>query len=72
MATLRDLETDALLDLGVLAEGETATAAQLEDARRAINRLIDQWAAERLTIDTVPATTWATASRSRRPRRWST
>ena len=50
MATWRDLFTDALLDLGVLAAGEVPTADDLNNCLRAQNRVIDQWAAERLAI----------------------
>lgn len=56
MATFRDLANDALLDLGVLAAGEVGSNDDLTNALRAMNRLIDQWAAERLTIYTVTAT----------------
>lgn len=34
----------------VLAEGETATASQANDALGMLNRMLDQWAAERLQI----------------------
>lgn len=56
MATVLDLTTDALGDLGVLAEGEVPSASQGAQALRALNRLIDQWAAERLAIYTVTRT----------------
>lgn len=50
MADVRDVVTDALLELGVIAADETATAADALSGLRALNRLVDQWAAERLTI----------------------
>jgi hypothetical protein len=59
MATLRDLATDALLDLGVLSAGEVGDAGDYASALRAINRLLDQWAGERLQIYTITATTWS-------------
>ena len=63
MATFRDLAADALLDLGVLAAGETPTADDLNNCLRAMNRLIDQWAAERLQIYSPSVeTTWAIVS----------
>jgi hypothetical protein len=63
VATFRDLATDALLDLGVLAAGEVPTADDLNNALRAMNRLIDQWAAERLQIYSPSVeTTWAIVS----------
>ncbi len=62
MATFADLATDALLDLGVIAAGETPDTDDLLNALRAMNRLVDQWAAERLNIYTVTATTWPIVS----------
>lgn len=58
MATLQDIANDALLDLGVLAAGEVGDADDLENARRAANRLVDQAAAERLFIYSITATRW--------------
>jgi hypothetical protein len=59
VASFRDLAADALLDLGVLAAGETPTADDMTNALRAMNRLIDQWAAERLQIYSPSVeTTW--------------
>lgn len=57
MATCGDLIAAALKDIGVLAAGETSTAEEAEDARLALNRLLDQWAAEKLTIHAVTRTT---------------
>ena len=66
MATLRDDFTAALMELGVLAEGEVPTAAQAADALRAVNRMLGQWQAEslvfyinqRTTFPIVPGTHW--------------
>ncbi len=60
--TFQDLAIDALTDLGVLAAGEPAETDDLLTALRAMNRLIDQWAAERLNIYTVTETTWSIVS----------
>lgn len=62
MATVRDIGTDALRELGVLATGEVATADDLQYAIDALNRLVDQWASERLMIYTVTRTTKALTS----------
>ena len=50
MATARDVITDALRELGVLAAGETATTDDADSGLQSLNRLIDQWAAESLLI----------------------
>ena len=55
--TFADIATDALLDLGVVAAGETPTSDDLNNALRAMNRQLDQYAAERLQIYTVTAST---------------
>lgn len=62
MATWRDLFTDALLDLGVLAAGEVAAAGDIDNCLRAQNRVLDQWAASRLTIYQQLRTTWTIVS----------
>lgn len=46
----------------MLAAGETATAEDASDALVSLNRLLDQWAAERLQIYTVTRTTWTIAA----------
>lgn len=61
-STARDLVTAALKDLGVLAQGETAPAVEADDALDALNRLIDQLAAEKLSIYTYTRTTWTLVS----------
>ena len=50
MASVLDIVTDGLRELGVLAAGEVASADDGAYGLRALNRLIDQWAAERLQI----------------------
>lgn len=50
MATVGDLATAALKELGVLASGETLSAEDGADALAAFNRMVDQWAGERLMI----------------------
>jgi hypothetical protein len=59
MATVLDICTDALVEIGVLADGEVATGDQGQGALRALARLQDQWATEKLTIFTVTKTTKA-------------
>jgi len=59
MATVQDTINQALRKLGVLAEGETPSAAMSADALVALNNLMDQWATERLAIYSVVRTTWA-------------
>jgi hypothetical protein len=44
------LVTTALQEIGVLAEGGTASAAGATDALSALNRMLDQMAADRLSI----------------------
>lgn len=48
--TVRDLVTTALLKLGVLAEGETATAAQAMGGLRVLNSMLDAWNLEGLLV----------------------
>lgn len=62
MATVNDIVVAALKEIGVLAAGETATAEDASDALASLNRLLDQWAAERLQIYTVTRTTWTIAA----------
>lgn len=58
MATVRDVAIDALTELGVLAAGETIPADEAAAVLRAVNRMVDQMAAERLAIYTVTRNTW--------------
>jgi hypothetical protein len=51
MTALRDLLTDAFLEAGVLAVGETLSAAYAQFGLRKLNRLLDSWSAAGLVID---------------------
>lgn len=62
MADVRDVCTQALRELGVIAADETPTASDILTAIAALNRLLDQWAAERLMIYTTSRTTFALVS----------
>ncbi len=50
MATAGDQINSALRLLGVLAEGETPSAATSQDALFALNQMIDSWNTERLAV----------------------
>ena len=50
MSTANDQINGALRLLGVLAEGETPSAATSQDALAALNQMIDSWNTERLMI----------------------
>lgn len=50
MATANDQINAALRLLGVLAEGETPSAAVSQDALAAMNQMIDSWSTERLSV----------------------
>lgn len=56
MATYANLIADALLDLGVLAEGETVGSNEQASALRTLNRMLDSWDAEKLRLYTVART----------------
>jgi len=60
--TVRDIVTDALLELGVIAAGEVATDADAQLGLSSLNDLMDQWAAERLQIYALVRTTWTIVS----------
>lgn len=62
MATALDIVSDALRELGVLAAGEVATAEEAASGLAALNRLVDQWAAERLAIYEQERTTFTVAA----------
>jgi hypothetical protein len=62
VAIARDIITAALKDLGVLAAGEVATAYDADDGLISMNRLIDQYKAERLMIFTETRTTFTIVS----------
>jgi hypothetical protein len=50
MTTANDQIIGALRLLGVLAEGETPSAATAQDALTAMNQMIDSWSTERLAV----------------------
>jgi hypothetical protein len=50
MATAGDQINGALRLLGILAEGETPSAATSQDALTALNQMIDSWNTERLSV----------------------
>ncbi len=56
MATVLDVVSGSLVDIGVLAAGETPVAADADGALAALNDLIDQWRTERMTIPFVTRT----------------
>ena len=62
MSTVSDLCQSALEDLGVLGAGETMASQDLDTCFKSLNQLMDSWAAQRLTIYTVTATTWTIVS----------
>jgi hypothetical protein len=62
MATARTIVEAALREIGVLAEGETATASQADQALARLNLYIDSLGNERLAIYTVTRSTWTIVS----------
>lgn len=62
MATVQDLGTDSLLEIGALAAGETMGAADAATVLRSLNRMINAWKAERVYIYTLTRTTWVIVS----------
>ena len=62
MADVRDVVTDALREIGVLAAGEVASAEDALSGLSALNRLIDQWKTEELTIYQTNRSTWTIVS----------
>jgi hypothetical protein len=59
MATVLDLATDALLEVGVIAAGEVASAQDGAFALRTLNRMVNAWKAERVYIYQTTRTEWA-------------
>ncbi len=57
MSTVRDLVTASLLDLGAIASGEAATAAEAADSFRALNLLLESWRLESLLVYAITTTT---------------
>lgn len=63
MATVYDaLIVPALKEIGVTGASETPTAGEADDALLALNRLIDQMAAQRLQMYAEGRTTWSITS----------
>ena len=59
MSTVQTLIINPALRMAnIIGAEETPTAADAQDALRTLNRLIDQWAADRLKIPVVTATTF--------------
>lgn len=50
MPTTLDLITEALTDLGVLADGESPSASQAQGALSKLNSMLDTWNAENLMV----------------------
>lgn len=50
MATVRSYVTDALMEIGALAQGETPSAADAQLALRTFQRQLDSWQAEYTTL----------------------
>lgn len=50
LPTVLEIITDALVEMMAIGVGETATADDANTGLRALNRLVDQWGAERLNI----------------------
>lgn len=64
MAIVRDILTDALMEIGVLAEDEVMTASQAKIALLRFQNQIDAWAADRLTLSVQSRTsiTWPSST----------
>ena len=60
--TGRTLVTTALRILGVISSGEVLTAAEAEDARASLNRMMDSWSAERLSVISLTIRTFSLVS----------
>jgi len=67
MTTAGDQINGALRLLGVLAEGETPSAATSQDALSALNQMIDSWDTERLAVFSTQDQTflWPSGERTR-------
>lgn len=50
MATILDLCTDALLEPGIIADGETPSAAQAQTVLKKLRRLLNNWNADRRAV----------------------
>lgn len=62
MPTGTALLTDSLKCLGVVSSGEAPTSAEIDDALTQVNRMIDAWGVDRLTMHAVVRTTKALTS----------
>jgi hypothetical protein len=62
LADVRELVTDALREIGVLAAGEVASAEDALSGLAALNRLVDQWKTEELNCYKTDRTTWSLVS----------
>jgi hypothetical protein len=67
MTTAGDQITGALRLLGVLAEGETASAETAQDSLTALQQMLDSWSTERLSVFTTQdqVFTWPASTLSR-------
>lgn len=62
--TVSDLISDALIDIGVLGEGQTAGGAVATRALGKLNRLIDTWKNDRLLVFTISRVTFTISTAS--------
>lgn len=62
MATVRDLLESSLREIGVLAEGESASASQAWEGIKRLNRFIERLSLDRLTIYQIVRTTFTITS----------
>ena len=62
MATVRDIGTDALIEIGVLEPGDTMSAQQGATVLLRFQNQIDAWAADRLTLSLQLRTTFTLTS----------
>lgn len=60
--TARDLISQALDTLGVIAAGETPSAEDMAAGLVVLNQMIDDWATQRLTIPSIQRKTWTIVS----------
>lgn len=60
--TVSDLVSNALIDIGVLGQGQTAAGTTANFALGKLNRLIDSWKNNRLLVFTITRVTWTIAS----------
>lgn len=61
-ATARDIIASSLREIGVLEAGEVGTYQEAKDGLDALNNLLDQWAAEPLSLYTLARTTFSIVS----------